>query len=150
MPVKPIPDGYSTITPMLIADDPAALLRFVEAAFDTQRLNYLAQPGGSLMASDIRIGTSSLSICAAGGDMPAYKAVLYIYIEDVDKAYARALQAGATGLQEPKNESHGDRMGGFADPAGNQWWIATRVEDLSDEELARRMAAHTEEQGTAG
>jgi PhnB protein len=72
--------------------------------------------------------------------MPAYKAVLYLYVEDADAVYRRGLAAGATGLQEPKDESHGDRMGGYADPAGNQWWIATHIEDLSNEELAQRMA----------
>jgi PhnB protein len=139
MPVKPVPDGYATVTPMLLAENADALLKFLQAAFETKQLNHIKNKDGSLMASDLSIGTASVSVCAAGKDMPAYKSVLYVYVPDADAAYRRGIAAGAKSLQEPKDESHGDRMGGFEDPAGNQWWIASRIEDLAPEELARRM-----------
>ena len=73
-------------------------------------------------------------------------AMLYVYVEDVDATYQRALQAGATSVSEPKDQFYGDRSAGVQDSCGNQWWIGTHIEDVSEEELLRRhkeaMAAH--------
>jgi PhnB protein len=64
--------------------------------------------------------------------------MIYLYVEDVDAVYKRAVQAGATSIKEPANQFYGDRSAGVTDPVGNYWGIATRVEDVSPEELARR------------
>jgi PhnB protein len=144
MAVKPVPDGYTTISPMLLTDDATALQRWMTTAFETRELSRVSKPDGTLMATDLAVGTASISICAANAEMPATRSVLYVYVPDADAAYQRALAAGGTSLLEPTDQSHGDRMGGIADPAGNQWWIASRIEDLSPEELQRRMANHDE------
>ena len=153
MAVKPIPDGYRTITPMLVADNADQLYDYVTRAFDCNILTHIKNSDGSLMAVDLRLGTSSLTICASNVEMPAYKSVLYLYVEDVDAVVKRCVSAGGTELMSPKDEPHGDRMGGVADPSGNQWWIATRIEDVAPEELQRRMQEHmaqVEQKGSAG
>jgi PhnB protein len=63
---------------------------------------------------------------------------IHLYVEDCDAAYRRALDAGASSLQEPADQFYGDRMAGVRDPVGNMWWIATHVEDVSEEEMAKR------------
>jgi PhnB protein len=77
----------------------------------------------------------------ARGPWKAMPAMLYLYLEDVDAAYARALAAGATSIAEPKDQFYGDRSGGVQDMCGNLWWVGARIEDLSEEELMRRHAA---------
>jgi PhnB protein len=67
---------------------------------------------------------------------------VYVYCKDVDAAYRRALAAGATSIQEPKDQFYGDRSGGVKDAAGNSWWIGTHIEDVSAEEMGRRAAAY--------
>jgi uncharacterized glyoxalase superfamily protein PhnB len=153
MAVQPVPKGYNTITPMLVADNAAALLDFVKQSFDTETLTWVNKRDGSLMAIDLRVGTSSLTICAAGATMPATKSVLYLYVPDSDSQYRRCLSSGGKSLMEPNDEPHGDRMSGIEDPAGNQWWIATRQEDVPQPELEQRMQQHMaqiEEQNAAG
>ena len=77
----------------------------------------------------------------ANSEFPALPAMINVYTEDVDAAYKRALKAGATSLREPSNQFYGDRSAGVKDVHGNQWWIATHVEDVPQEELERRMKA---------
>ena len=95
MPIKPVPDGYATVTPMLIAEKADELLKFIQAAFDTKEVVDLTNKDGTLMASDITLGNGSVTVCGAGKDMPAYKAVLYLYVPDADAAYKRGIAAGA-------------------------------------------------------
>ena len=77
----------------------------------------------------------------ASGEWKPMPSTLYLYVPDADATYQRALEAGATSVQEPEDQFYGDRHGGVKDPSGNLWWVATHIEDVSSEEIARRAAA---------
>ncbi len=98
-------------------------------------------PDGRVIHAELRIGDSVLMISDSNPQFPALPAMVNVYTEDVDAAYKRALKAGATSLREPSNQFYGDRTAGIKDVYGNQWWIATHVEDVSQEELEKRMKA---------
>lgn len=137
-PVKLIPDGYHTVTPYLIVEDALAILDFLERAFGATVLDRYLAPDGSVTHAEFRIGDSLVMLGGASAQYPPIAAMLHLYVEDVDAVYRQALAAGATSLREPENMPYGDRSAGVKDPAGNQWWIATHVEDVSSEEVARR------------
>jgi len=140
MAVKPIPDGYHTVTPYLMVDDAARLLAFVKEAFGAEETVMMPSPDGTIGHAEVTIGDSIVMLAdAAGSDqgvtMPA---TIFLYLPDADATYRAAIEAGATSLREPRDEFYGDRMGGVKDPAGNHWWIATHVEDVPLDEVARR------------
>lgn len=141
MPVKPVPDGYHSVTPYLVVKGVADLLPFLEKAFGATLSECLRRPDGTVMHAEARIGDSVVMLGEASEKHPPRPAVLYLYVPDCDAAWRRALAAGATSVLEPTNMFYGDRSGGVADPCGNQWWIGSRVEELSLEEIARRAAA---------
>ena len=95
-------------------------------------------PDGRIQHCEIRIGDS---IIMAGQRADATKLTTHLYLEDVDRTYARCLEAGGKSLYAPVTQPYGDRGAGIEDPEGNTWWISTHVEDVSDEELVRRMQA---------
>lgn len=138
--VQPIPDGYRTVTPYLLADDAAGLLAFLERAFGATVHTRHTDPDGRLAHADLTIGDSRVMLGGARPEWPAMPSMIHLYVEDVDTWYARALDAGAESVRAPEDMFYGDRSGGVRDPAGNQWWMATHVEDVSEEELARRQA----------
>ena len=139
MAVKPIPDGYHTITPYLIVHGVAKLLDFLTNAFDAKELQRLHRPDGSVMHAEVRIGDSAVMMGEPMGDFGPMPASIYLYVNDCDAAYQRALRAGGTSVMEPADQPHaGERYGGVQDPAGNIWWVATHIEDLTAEEQARR------------
>lgn len=139
--VQPIPEGYHTVTPYLIVDDADGLIRFVEKAFDAESLGRWADGEGRVMHAEVRIGDSRVMLGSASEEWGAKPAMLHLYVEDVDATFRQAVAAGGRPLREPEDMFYGDRSGGVTDPYGNQWWISTRVEDVSDEEIARRQAA---------
>lgn len=138
MAVKPIPDGYRTVTPYLIVEGADKLLTFVKRAFGAKETVRMPGPGGSVGHAEVRIGDSVVMLADATEQSPAVPAMLHLYVEDCDATYRRALDAGATSERELKDEFYGDRMGGVRDPFGNQWYVATHVEDVSVEEMAKR------------
>lgn len=140
MSVKPIPDGYHTITPYFAVREAGKLLDFLKRAFDAEEVDTLKTPDGSVMHAAVKVGDSMVMIGQTSDD-PDYKlmpAMLYLYVNDADAMYKQAVQAGAKSVMEPIDQFYGDRSGAVEDPAGNQWWIATRKEELSSEELMRR------------
>lgn len=141
MAVKPIPDGYHTVTPYLIVSDVAGMVDFLEQVFDVKEKEIMRQPDGSIMHAEVRVGNSPIMMGEATDDFAPMPSMLHVYLEDVDDAYQRALAAGATSLREPTDEFYGDRAAGVQDAFGNQWWMATHVEDVPPEELQRRAEA---------
>ena len=142
MTVNPIPEGYHSITPYLMVANAARLIDFLKQAFGGVETERVPRPDGGIMHAEVRIGDSPMMM----GEPPDGKtapAALYLYVTDVDATYERALAAGGTAVSAPANQFYGDRHGAVTDPAGNTWWIATRVENLSKDELARRAAAAT-------
>ena len=125
---NPIPEGYRTVTPYMIAADGPALLEFTKRAFGGQEMFRTVGPAGGLHA-EVRIGDSMLMI---GGGIPgrefrstANNHALHLYVPDCDAVYQHALQAGATSIAEPRDQEYAERSGSVKDPAGNYWYIAT-------------------------
>lgn len=136
-----VPAGHHTVTPYLIVRDARALIEFVERAFAGEVVRRWDMPDGTVRHAEIQIGDSRIMLADAGEQWPPMPAMVHLYVDDVDAVHRRALAAGATSIQEPEDMPYGDRSGGVRDASGNLWWLATRVEDLTDEEIVRRAAA---------
>jgi PhnB protein len=113
----------------------------MKQAFDAREVERMAMPDGTIRHAEVKVGDSMIMMGDAGGDWKAMPASLYLYVDDADATYRRALQAGATSLMEPADQFYGDRNAGVKDPVGNIWWIATHKEDVAPEEIKRRAAA---------
>jgi PhnB protein len=149
MAVQPVPEGYHTVTPYLIVDDAQKLLDFVERAFGARMQHVMRRPDGAVMHADFVIGDSHIMVGQAGPAWKSLQSSIYLYLADCDAAYRKALDAGATSIAQPATMFYGDRHGGVTDPCGNQWWMATHVEDVSEEELERRHAAEMQKRAGA-
>jgi len=147
MSVHPIPEGFHTVTPYLLVDGAARLIEFLEAAFDATVLHRSDLPAGKVMHAQVRIGDSPVMLSDAREDMPATQSMIYLYVDDVDAVYARAISASATALREPVDEFYGDRSGGVLDPCGQQWWIGARIEEVDEHEMERRRRALLDNDG---
>ncbi len=137
MAVKPIPEGYHTVTPYLIVKGAARLIDFMKQAFRAEE-TFRMDHDGMVMHATAKIGDSIVMISDAMGEQGPMPTMLFLYVDDIDAVHRRAVQAGAASVQEPANQFWGDRAGAVKDAFGNIWWIATHVEDVSKEELERR------------
>jgi PhnB protein len=138
MAVKAKPNGYHTVTPYLVVDGAARLIEFLEEIFDAEQVERLAAPGDRIGHAQVRIGDSLIMLSDSYAEHEPLEAMLYVYVDDVDATYQRALAAGALSIRAPVDEFYGDRSGGVKDPWGNQWWIVTHVEDVAPDEMKRR------------
>jgi len=146
MAVKPIPDGYATVTPYLYVRDAARAIDFYAKAFGAIELYRLANPGGKIGHAEILIGTSRIMLADEFPEMnvkgpqslKGTSVSFLIYVEDVDAQFDHAIAAGATVLRPLKDQFYGDRSGTLADPFGHSWTIATHVEDVSPAEMKAR------------
>jgi uncharacterized glyoxalase superfamily protein PhnB len=136
---NPVPAGYATVTPYLCVADADKLIEFLKQAFDAQLLFKMDGPGGRIMHAEMTIGDSRIMLAQPAPGQETH-AMIHLYLPDTDAVYARALAAGATSVREPADQFYGDRSAGVRDPFGNQWYIATHIEDVSPEEMDRRMA----------
>ena len=146
MAVKPIPTGFHSVTPGMIVHDAAAALEFYKKAFGAEEL--LRMPMGDKIGhAEIKIGDSIVMLSDEWPDMGMLSpkarggttASLMIYVEDVDSAFKRAVDAGGTVERAVQNEFYGDRTGTLRDPFGHRWLLSTHIEDVSPEEMNRRM-----------
>jgi PhnB protein len=148
---SPIPDTYRRITPCLIVAGAAKALEFYADVFGaTERMRYPG-PGGSVAHAEIQIGDSVVIVedenpnqgttAPPAGGLAGTPVFQFIYVEDVDAVVGRAVELGATLVRPPQDQFYGDRDGFVVDPFGHGWTIATHVEDVGPDELARRMAA---------
>jgi PhnB protein len=142
-----MPEGYHTVTPYLLVRNAGGLIDFLKQVFDAEETERMRRPDGSIMHVEVRIGDSVVMLGDAAGDAAPMPGMLHIYLQDTDAAYRRALAAGATSLREPADQFYGDRTGGVQDAFGNQWWLATHIEDVSPEEMQRRAAAQAGQPG---
>ena len=136
--VSPVPEGFETVTPYLVVDNATKLIEFVKKAFDGSVTSITKREDSKVMNASVTISTSTIMISDTMEGMPPQTAMLYLYLEDADRVYKKAIDAKATSVQEPRTEFYGDRAGAVRDEWGNMWWIATHVEDVSPEELDRR------------
>ena len=146
--VKPIPDGFHSITPYLAVPGVAKLIDFLKQAFDAKETERMMRPDGTVHHAEVLIGNSKVMMGEPVAPRQPMPAMLYLYLADVDAAYRRAIEAGAISLAEPADQFYGDRHGGVQDPSGNQWWIATHFEDVAPEEMQRRAAAAQQATGS--
>jgi PhnB protein len=135
--VKAVPEGYHTVIPYIVVPNVAKLIDFAKQAFGATEINVSRLPDGSVMHAEIKIGDSIIMMGQSGAT--TFLAMLHLYMEDVDAVYQRAIQAGGKSLREPTDQLYGDRSGAVEDAFGNQWWIATHIEDVTPEEMERRM-----------
>ena len=140
MAVKPIPDGYRTVTPFLTVKNAAKFLDFVKKAFGAEEIMRMPAPDGAVIHAEINIGDSRLMLSEAM-QTPPNQSSFYLYVKDADAMYQTALKAGATSVREPTNEFWGDRVAMVRDPFGNVWSAATHKEDVPPEEMGKRAAA---------
>ena len=141
MAVKSIPDGYHTVTPYLTVQGAAKLIEFLKQAFAAQETERITQPDGTIGHAEVRIGDSVVMMTDSAGERKPMPSGIYLYVNDTDAVYKRALQSGATSIMEPADQFYGDRSAGVQDPCGNQWWIATHKEDVPPAELKKRAEA---------
>ena len=139
--VQPIPEGFHTVTPYLVVNDVSKLIDFLQRAFGAEEIHRSLLPDGSIVHAEVKIGDSPVMMGQARDQWAPRPSTLYLYVQDVDAVFRKAVEAGGNSLQEPKDQFYGDRSGGLEDPCGNQWWIATHIENVSREESDRRFAA---------
>jgi PhnB protein len=146
MAVKPIPEGYHTLTPYLIVRGGAAALDFYAKAFGATELYRMADPSGRVGHAEMQVGDSRFMLADEFPDRGAvspqgsegHSVTFLLYVPDVDAAFARAVAAGGKAVRPVQDQFYGDRSGTLEDPFGHQWTLATHVEDVSPEEMERR------------
>src|SRR2546422_10399539 len=149
MAVKPIPEGYHSVTPYLIIRGASQALDFYKKAFGAVELFRFPTPDGKIGHAEIKIGDSPVMLADEFPEMGAKSpptiggspVTIHLYVEDVDKTFAQAIAAGAKETRPVKDQFYGDRAGQLEDPFGHKWYIATHKEELTMEEVKRRAAA---------
>jgi PhnB protein len=148
-PVKPIPDGYHTVTPYLVVHDAARAIEFYKRAFDATELNRMDGPPGKIAHAELKIGGSTIML---SDEMPGSAnrspqslggspVGIFLYVKDVDSAFQKAVNAGAKVEAHLENMFWGDRYGKLTDPFGHSWSMATHKEDVAPAEMQKRMQA---------
>ena len=154
--VNPIPTGFPEVIPYLIVHDGHAAVEFYKKVFNSKERDFVTMPDGKVAHAELEIGESLIMLADEHAEASARSpktigatpVFIHVYVEDVDTVFKRALDAGATELRPLENQFYGDRTGTLLDPFGHQWSIATHVEDVSKEELARRFEEMTKSQGS--
>jgi uncharacterized glyoxalase superfamily protein PhnB len=146
MPVKTIPDGYQSVIPYLIVAEPAKVIDFLVHTFGATEKERMTDDSGAIRHAEVEINGSVIMMGGTRPGWPPMPCMNYVYVDDTDATYARALEAGATSMMEPADQFYGDRNAGVKDAAGNFWWIATHVEEVSPEEMKRRHEGHARAQ----
>ena len=145
--VRPVPAGYHTVTPYLTVDDGARAIEFYVRAFGARETERLPGPGGKIMHAELRLGDSVVMLSDEFPGMSTARSPkalggttggLFLYVPDVDTAFRRAVEAGCKVLMPVTDMFWGDRFGKLEDPFGNQWTMATHVEDVPHDEMRRR------------
>jgi PhnB protein len=143
------PEGYHTVTPYLVGRGTAELIEFLKQSFGAQERERLMRSDGKIMHAEVKIGDSVVMMGESSDDFKAMPTSIHLYLEDVDEAYKRAVQADGKSLREPTDQFYGDRSAGVQDASGNHWWLATHVEDVSPEEMQRRQETMATAQSSA-
>src|SRR5664279_1547123 len=140
MVVSPVPAGYHRVTPYLVVADGEGLITFLKQAFGAEELCRTLRPDGAIANAGVRLGDSMVMVAQAKEPWKPMPAGFYLYVPDTDATYQAALAAGGVSTMEPSDQFYGDRHAGVQDPWGNNWWIATHIEDVDEAEIQRRMA----------
>ena len=146
MPVKPIPEGYHSVTPYLAVQDARKAIDFYKRAFGATERGAMTAPDGTIAHAEVQIGDSVLMVSdpfpqsgiKPPNELGGTSGAVFLYVEDIDALMQQAADAGATVTVPPEDMFWGDRFGTLTDPFGHQWQIATHIEDLSPEEIEER------------
>ena len=141
MGVQPKPEGYHNVNAYLVVPGAGELIEFLQHTFDGEVKERMEAPDGRVEHAEVRIGDSIVMMGEPTEKTETQPAHLYVYVNDTDETYDRALQGGAVSLMEPKDQFYGDRTAGVKDAFGNVWWLATHVEDVPPDEMKRRAEA---------
>lgn len=132
IPMEPMasykPDGYHSVSPYLIVDGASATIEFLRRVFGAVEIRRFPDPKGKIMHAEVRIDDTVVMIADGAEGWPPVPSHVHVYVSDVDAVYKRALEAGATTVQEPVKKADADKRGGVKDAGGTTWWIATKVE----------------------
>jgi PhnB protein len=150
MTAIPLPEGYHSVNPYVVVKGGAAFIDFMVATMDGAVHERMVAPDGTIGHAEVRIGDSIVMLTDGEPELRPSPCSLYVFVDDVDAVYRKAIRAGATSVKEPVDEFYGDRTAGVVDPCGNTWWIATHLEDVAPEELARRGAARDAARAAGG
>lgn len=135
-----IPEGYHTVTPWIISRDTAGVIDYVTKAFGAKEIARVVGEDGSIGHAEVRIGDSVVMMFDGKPDWPPTPALLRLYVEDADAVHRQVVAAGGTSVTEVTHLFFGDRVGRVCDPFGNLYWIQTRIEDVTEEEMGRRLS----------
>lgn len=136
--VAPIPQGYTSVTPWIISADTRALIALLKRAFDAHELGLMENPDGTIGHAEIRVGNAIvMAFDAPKGSAPT-PAHLRLYVDDADRSFRQAVEAGAQTVTKVTMLAFGDRVGRVRDPLGNLWWIQQRIEEVGADEMNRR------------
>jgi PhnB protein len=140
MAVDPVPPQYGTITPYLVVNGASGLIDFAKKTFGAEEMGRMPGPGDTIGHAEIKFGDRMVMLADAGPENPPRNAALVLYVNDCDSTYRKALEAGGTSEMVPEDQFYGDRRAGV-NAFGVSWWIHTHIEDVSQEEMERRVAA---------
>jgi uncharacterized glyoxalase superfamily protein PhnB len=143
MTVKAIPEGYTTITPWIIGADTAGLMDYLTRAFGAEELDRLTDENGIIGHAEMRIGNAVVMMFDSRPDWPPTPAFLRLYVDDAEATHRQAVEAGGTSVTEVTHLFFGDKVGRVRDPFGNLYWIQTRIEDLTEDEMTARLTDPT-------
>ena len=154
--VKAIPDGYHTITPSLTIRGAAKAIDFYKKALGAEEIMRMPGPGGTVMHAELKIGNSNFMLgeesqesgCLSPQGIGGSATTLYIYVENVDAAWKRAMDAGGKAKMPPTDMFWGDRMSNFEDPFGHKWSLAQHIKDVTPEEMKKGAQAFMEQMKT--
>jgi len=121
------PEGYTTVSPYLIVDGASATIEFLRKVFQAVEIRRFPAPSGKVMHAEVRVDDTVVMIADGADGWPPASSHVHVYVPDVDATYKRALDAGATSVQEPVKKEDADKRGGVKDAGGTTWWIATKV-----------------------
>jgi PhnB protein len=143
--VRPIPAGYHSVSPSLTCRDASAAIDFYKQVFGASEVMRMSGPGGKIMHAELKIGDSHIFLndemppmAVAPSPSAPVSVSMFVYTEDVDSIFQRAIAAGAKSIMQPEDMFWGDRYAKFTDPFGHAWGVATHVEDVAPEEMSRR------------
>ncbi len=122
------PDGYTSVSPYLIVDGASATIDFLRRVFAADEIRRFADPAGRVMHAEVRIDDTVVMIADGVDGWPPVPSHVHVYVRDVDATYRRALEAGATSVQEPIKKEDPDKRGGVKDAGGTTWWIGTKID----------------------
>ena len=122
------PDGYTTVSPYLIVDGASATIDFLRRVFAADEIRRFADPAGKVMHAEVRIDDTVVMIADGADGWPPVPSHVHVYVHDVDATYRRALEAGATSVQEPIKKEDPDKRGSVKDGGGTTWWIGTKID----------------------